>query len=146
MWSRRFRSRGAQRRRILHYMKPIPPPNHAESASLRMARQYIGLRVTLTIDRPYGTSHPVHGFRYEANYGYVPATLAPDGEELDAYLLGPTEPLDQAEGMCVGVIHRLDDDDDKLVVVPDGYQLTDSEILAAVAFQESPGRHRLFRS
>jgi inorganic pyrophosphatase len=111
-----------------------------------MALPYIGRSVTLTIDRPYGSAHPVHGFRYGANYGYVPGTLAPDGEELDAYLLGPTEPLDHAEGTCVGVIHRLDDDDDKLVVVPDGYHLTDSEILAAVAFQEPPGRHRLLRS
>jgi len=111
-----------------------------------MALPYIGRHVTLTIDRPYGTTHPVHGFRCEANYGYVPGALAPDGEELDAYLLGPTQPLDHAEGTCVGVIHRLDDDDDKLVVVPDGYHLTDNEILAAVAFQEPPGRHRLFRS
>ncbi len=111
-----------------------------------MALQYIGRHVTLTIDRPYGTNHPVYGFRYETNYGYVPGTLAPDGEELDAYLLGPTQPLERGEGTCIGVIHRLDDDDDKLVVVPDGCHLTDAEILAAVAFQERPGRHRLFRS
>ena len=113
---------------------------------MRLTLQYVGRRVTVTIDRPYGSTHPVHGFRYEANYGYVPGTLAPDGEERDAYLLGPTEPLDHGEGPCVGVIHRLGDDDDKLVVIPDGYRLTDTEILAAVAFQEQPGRHELLRA
>jgi inorganic pyrophosphatase len=128
-------------------MEPTPTPAEATagSASLRISRQYLGQHVTVTIDRPYGTAHPVHGFRYEADYGYVPGTLAPDGEELDAYLLGPTQPLDHGEGSCVGIIHRLDDDDDKLVVIPTGYHLTDDEILAAVAFQERPGCHELLR-
>jgi inorganic pyrophosphatase len=110
-----------------------------------MALQYVGQHVAVTIDRPYGTAHPVHGFRYEANYGYISGTLTPDGEELDAYLLGPTQPLHHGEGTCVGIIHRLNDDDDKLVVIPPGYDLTDDEILAAVAFQERPGCHELLR-
>jgi inorganic pyrophosphatase len=110
-----------------------------------MALRYVGQYVAVTIDRPYGSAHPVHGFRYETNYGYVPGTLAPDGEELDAYLLGPTWPLDHGEGTCVGIIHRSGDDDDKLVVIADGHDLTDDEILAAVAFQEYPGCHELLR-
>ena len=122
---------------------PAPAPAASESTSLRMALRYVGQHVAVTIDRPYGTAHPVHGFRYEANYGYLPGTLAPDGEELDAYLLGPTQPLDHGEGTCVGVIHRFNDDDDKLVVISTGYDLADNEILAAVAFQERPGCHQL---
>jgi inorganic pyrophosphatase len=110
-----------------------------------MALQYVGQHVAVTIDRPYDTAHPVHGFRYEANYGYISGTLAPDGEELDAYLLGPTQPLHHGEGTCVGIIHRLNDDDDKLVVIAPGYDFTDDEILAAVAFQERPGCHELLR-
>lgn len=47
--------------------------------------------------------------------------------------------------MWVAVIHRLDDDDDKLVIMADGYAYTDDAILAAVAFQEPPGRHVLVR-
>lgn len=116
------------------------------SASLAMALGYLGRHVVVTIDRPYGSAHPVHGFRYEANYGYVPDTLAPDGEELDAYLLGPTQPLDHGDGTCVGIIHRFNDDDDKLVVTPAGYHLSDDQILAAVAFQERPGCHQLLRT
>lgn len=111
-----------------------------------MALAYLGRHVTVTIDRPYGSRHPVHGFRYDANYGFVPGTLAPDGEELDAYLLGPAQALERGEGICVAVIHRRNDDDDKLVVVPEGYDLTDDQILTAVAFQERPGCHELRRA
>jgi inorganic pyrophosphatase len=70
------------------------------------------------------------------NYGYVPGVVAPDGEELDAYLLGVDHPVECAEGVVVVVMHRRDDDDDKLVVVPKGVTLGDVEILTAVAFQE----------
>lgn len=88
------------------------------------------------MDRPLGSCHPSHGFVYEVNYGYLPGTLAPDGAPLDAYVLGVAVPLARAEGVAVAVIHRYDDDDDKLVVVPEGVALTDAEITAAVWFQE----------
>jgi len=39
-------------------------------------------------------------------------------------------------GRCIAVVHRLDDDDDKLVVVPDGTQLSDAEIGQLTQFQE----------
>lgn len=80
------------------------------------------------------------------NYGFVPGTLAPDGEELDAYYLGPSEPLAEARGECIAIVHRLNDDDDKLVVVPTGSGgLDDAAIAAAVAFQEEPGGYVIVR-
>lgn len=126
-----------------------PATNHAtgdDSESLRMARHYLGRSVELTIDRPYGSSHPVHGFRYNANYGYVPGTVAPDGDELDGYYLGEPEPLHTARGTCIAIVHRTGDDDDKLVVVPSGTQLNDAQIAAAVEFQEIPGRYDILRN
>lgn len=39
-------------------------------------------------------------------------------------------------GRCIAVIHRADDDDDKLVVVPDGRAYTDEQIRALTEFQE----------
>jgi inorganic pyrophosphatase len=48
----------------------------------------------------------------------VPDTKAPDGEEIDAYFLGIDKPVKKAQGKCIAIIHRLNDDDDKLVVVP----------------------------
>ena len=55
--------------------------------------EWLGRRVTVTIDRPIGSTHPGAHFEYEVNYGYVAGTIAPDGEELDAYVLGPVVPL-----------------------------------------------------
>jgi inorganic pyrophosphatase len=51
--------------------------------------------VEVIMDRPLGCNHPKHGFRYEVNYGYVPNTLAPDGEEIDVYVLGVDKPLEK---------------------------------------------------
>ncbi|WP_327151565.1 inorganic diphosphatase [Nocardia sp. NBC_01329] len=87
-----------------------------------------------------------HGFRYEANYGFVPGTRAPDGDELDAYFLGTTVPLERAQGEVIAIVHRTDEDDDKLVVVASGTTMSDDEISAAVNFQEIPGRYRILRA
>jgi inorganic pyrophosphatase len=38
---------------------------------------------------------------------------------LDAYVLGVLEPLDEFTGRCIAIIHRINDNDDKLIVVPD---------------------------
>ncbi|APE12150.1 inorganic diphosphatase [Rhodococcus pyridinivorans] len=118
-----------------------------ESESLRLARPFLGRIVDLMIDRPYGSRHPTYGFLYRANYGYVPGTLAPDGDELDAYYLGPSEPMSSAQGTCIAIVHRLHDDDDKLIVVPDpSMTLDDAAIAAAVEFQETAGRYIVIRS
>lgn len=102
-----------------------------------LAEQYLGKEVSIIIDRPLGSKHPEYGFVYEANYGYIPGTESGDSEELDAYYLGVSQPLHAAEGRCIAIIHRLDDDDDKLVIVPKTQtDLTDSEIAKAVYFQE----------
>jgi inorganic pyrophosphatase len=105
-------------------------------SSLMSSTDFIGKLVSVKIDRPLGTRHPQHGFLYMLNYGYVPGVMAPDGEEQDVYVLGVFEPLDQFEGRCIAVVHRLDDDDDKLVLVPDGMQYTDDQIVALTEFQE----------
>ena len=97
---------------------------------------FIGTKLTVTIDRAMGTHHPEHGFVYPVNYGFILGVPAPDGEDLDAYVLGVAKPLENFTGTCVAVIHRMDDDDDKVVLVPAGTTLTDEEIRAATYFQE----------
>ena len=93
--------------------------------------------VKIKIDRPLGSEHPKYDLIYEVNYGFVPDTKAPDGKEIDAYLLGVDKPVDEFTGKCVAIIHRLNDDDDKLVIVPENYkEITNDEILKAVNFQE----------
>lgn len=115
------------------------------NSSLSLARKYLGQEVEVIIDRPLGSKHPKHGFIYEANYGFVPRTRAPDGEELDAYFLGVDKPVKKAKGVCIAIIQRPKDDDDKLVVVPKGVTLTDREILKAVHFQKQWFEHEILR-
>lgn len=99
-------------------------------------KEYLGKKVTVEVDRQLGTRHPKHGFMYMVNYGYIPNTISGDGEELDAYLLGIYEPVEKANGVVIGYIHRTNDDDDKLIVVPEGKEYSDDAIRALTEFQE----------
>ena len=101
-----------------------------------MNRDYIGKIVDVVMDRPLGTKHPKHGFIYEVNYGYIPNTISGDGEELDAYVLGQHKPLERFTGQVIAIIHRTNDDDDKLIVVEEGKNYTDEQIRALTEFQE----------
>jgi len=92
--------------------------------------------VKVIIDRPFGSRHPRHGFIYPINYGFVPDTKAPDGEEIDAYVLGVFEPVQEFIGECIAIIHRRNDDDDKIVVTPKNVFYSDEQIKALIEFQE----------
>ncbi|NSW51263.1 MAG: inorganic diphosphatase [Anaerolineae bacterium] len=96
----------------------------------------LGRPICILIERPLGSRHPKYGFIYPVNYGYVPGTISGDGEALDAYLLGIHQPVDTYTGQVIAVIHRLDDDDDKLVLAPEGMSYSDEDIRALTAFQE----------
>ncbi len=106
---------------------------------------YIGKIVNVKIDRPLGTKHPKHDFYYPFNYGYVPNTISGDGEELDCYVLGVFEPIEEYIGKCIAVIHRLNDNDDKLIIVPENKEYTDEEINALIEFQERFFTHEILR-
>ena len=97
---------------------------------------FLNKTVTVKIDRPMGSKHPKHGFIYPVNYGYVPDTISGDAEELDSYVLGIYEPLSSFTGKCIAVIHRLNDNDDKLIVVPENVCFSDEQIRVLTDFQE----------
>jgi inorganic pyrophosphatase len=103
---------------------------------LSPASRFINSVITITIDRPLGSKHPKWDFEYPVNYGFVPDTKSGDGEEIDAYILGVNEPLKKLTGKCIAVIHRLNDNDDKLILAPNDASFTDVEIRAATEFQE----------
>lgn len=108
--------------------------------------EYLNKTLEIKIDRPLGSKHPKHGFIYPINYGYVPNTISGDGEELDAYILGIYEPLDTFIGKCIAIIHRTNDNDDKLVIVPENKIFTDSEIKVLTDFQEQYFESIIIRS
>lgn len=107
--------------------------------------EYLGQKVDVIVDRPMGSKHPKHDFIYEVNYGYVPGTIAPDGEEIDVYILGINKPIEKVSGICIAVIHRTDDNDDKLVITSNGKDLSDEEIEKLVEFQEKWFKHIILR-
>lgn len=98
--------------------------------------KYLNKTVTVKMDRPLGSKHPDWDLIYEVNYGYLPNTISGDGEELDCYVLGVDKPLDSFTGKCIAIIHRTNDNDDKLIIVPDGMNFTDEEIRNLTNFQE----------
>ena len=102
---------------------------------------FLNKMVACRIDRPLGSKHPRYDIWYPVNYGFVPGCPAPDGDDLDVYVLGVFEPLTEFTGQCIAIVHRLDDDDDKLVLVPRGVTYTDEQIAALIEFQE-----RFFKS
>lgn len=98
--------------------------------------EFLNKIIDVKIDRPMGSRHPKHGFIYPVNYGYIPNTKSYDGEELDCYVLGIFEPLETFIGKCIAIIHRTNDNDDKLIVVPKDKCFSNEQIQTLTEFQE----------
>jgi inorganic pyrophosphatase len=111
-----------------------------------ITENYIGKIVKVKMDRPLGTKHPKWGYIYETNYGFIPNTISGDGEELDVYVLGVRVPLNEFTGRCIAVIHRTNDNDDKLIVVPDGVSIDNDTIEKQISFQEKWFNHIIIRN
>src|SRR5690606_25300767 len=109
------------------------------------AEQLLGQTVKVKVDRPLGSKHPEYDFEYQVNYGFVPNTLSSDGEEQDVYVLGVDKSITEFEGKVIAVVKRIDDSDDKLIVVPDDLELSDEEIEDQIKFQEKWFSHNLVR-
>ena len=107
---------------------------------------YLNKTLSVVMDRPLGSKHSKHDFIYPINYGYIPNTISGDGEELDAYVLGVNEAIKTFTGKCIAIIHRTDDDDDKLIIAPEGAEFTDEEIEQATNFQEKWFNHVIIRN
>lgn len=94
----------------------------------------------------FGSSHPKYSSSiYPLNYGYIPNTTSGDGEPLDCYILGVFNPVETFTGKCIAIIHRNNDDDDKLIIVPEGKNYTNEQIEALLEFQEQYFHHIIIR-
>lgn len=96
----------------------------------------LGKTVNVTVDRPLGSKHPKFDMIYPVNYGYVDGIFAGDGEEQDVYIVGVDEPVADFEGKVIAIVHRLNDNEDKWVVAPDGMSFSADEIRNMLHFQE----------
>ena len=102
-----------------------------------LVKSYLGKTVNIKIDRPIGSIHPKHpGLAYPINYGYIPNVFGGDGEELDVYLLGIDVPVEEYTARIIGIVHRHNDVEDKLVAAPEGLNFNQNKISEAVHFQE----------
>ena len=88
------------------------------------------------MDRPKNSQHPRFGWLYPVNYGYIPNTVSGDGMEIDAYVLKEDRALKSFRGKVAAIIHRRDDNEDKLVVIEQDKSISCDEIEKATFFQE----------
>lgn len=103
-----------------------------------LVKSYLGRTVDIKIDRPIGYVHKKENYSltYPINYGYIPGVIGGDGEELDVYLLGVNEPVTEYRVKIIGIAHRENDIEDKLIAAPVGLNFTKEEIEQAINFQE----------
>lgn len=97
---------------------------------------FLNKTVRVIIDRPLGSQHPKYAFSYPLNYGYIPDTLAKDGAEIDAYIIGIDKPVKVFCGLVKAIIIRLNDCENKLIVTPEEYEVSEEEIRLKTYFQE----------
>lgn len=109
------------------------------------SKEFLNKIITVKIDRPLGSKHPKHNYIYPLNYGFVPNTISGDNEEIDCYVLGIHDPIDTFTGKCIAIIHRLNDDDDKLIITSEDKNFTDSEIRVLTDFQEKFFKSEIIR-
>ena len=101
-------------------------------------KSYLGKEIDIEIDRPIGFIHKKekYSLEYKINYGFIPGVLGGDGEELDVYLLGVTEPVGKYHCKVIAIAHRENDVEDKLIAAPVGITFTKNQVAEAVNFQE----------
>ena len=108
-------------------------------------KKYLGKTVTVKMDRLLGSENPEYHWIFSLNYGFIPDTVSGDDEEIDAYVLGVFKPIEEFTGKVIAIIHRTNDNDDKLIVAPEGVNYTDDQIRALTEFQEKWFKSEIIR-
>ena len=109
-------------------------------------KSLIGKKVHVYIDRPKGSKHPnYNNIIYPVNYGYIKEYTALDGEYQDAYVIGVDEPLEEFGGEVIAIINRKNDNEDKIIVAPEGKKFSNKEIEMFVNFQEKYFKYKLIQ-
>lgn len=103
-----------------------------------IGRNNIGKKVTVIIDRSYGSMHPtLSDVIYPYNSGYVQQDLAKDDFSFqDAYVIGVEEPLEKFTGYVVGIIYHKDEATSKWIVAPAGLEIDQDRIIQLLGIEE----------
>lgn len=106
-------------------------------------KDFLGATIEVEFDRPLGSIQPKFAnMVYPINYGFVPNTQAGDGDPIDVYYLSSDQPLKTVTAQCIGYVHRMDDNEDKLIA-SDGTKYTQAEIEKNLDFQEKWFKHKI---
>ena len=103
-----------------------------------LANSFLGKTVSITVDRPIGFQKKTGSniMTYPLNYGFIPGVFSADKEELDVYLLGVDAPVKEYTAKIIGIAHRRNDNEDKLIAAPEGMSFSGEEIKNLIDFQE----------
>jgi inorganic pyrophosphatase/MoaA/NifB/PqqE/SkfB family radical SAM enzyme len=96
----------------------------------------LGKQVTVLVNKPLGFKDSRTDITYPLNYGFIPGFYSANGSELNAYVLGVSEPIARYEGIAIAIIIHEDDIQNKLVVTKQLKQFTREKIYEAIHFQE----------
>lgn len=107
---------------------------------------YLNQNVKVKVDKPLGSKHQKYGFIYTVNCGFVSDTINKDGEQVDCYVLGVFEHISEFIGKCIAIIHRINDNNDKLIIVPENRNFSNKEIDILIEFQERFFKHEIIRA
>lgn len=97
-----------------------------------LGKEALGRRVTVTVDHPYGSLHPLIGdVVFPCNYGYVADGITEDGEFQNAYIYGVREPVEEFTGFVIAVIYHRDEKETRWVVAS-GLQYDRSDVINTI--------------
>jgi len=108
-------------------------------------KKILNKQVQVIIDRPLGSKHRKYpDIVNSINYGYIKDIYSGDGEEQDAYILGVNEPIKIYNDEIIAILHRLNDVEDKWIVLDESDNYIKDEIEKIIDFKEKYFEHELF--
>ncbi len=100
-----------------------------------LQKEYLGKKVHVYIDHPYGSMHPLVGEFCSCNCGYIDEEGMLEGEFQDAYVVGIKEPLERFEGYVVGILYRKNEQQSKWIIAKEPI-FHKQEVIQEIAFIE----------
>ena len=107
--------------------------------ALTVARHWsrLGTTVTVTVDRPMGSTHPDRpDLVYPINCGYPQGITVPGETRLGVYILGVPHPVSVFTGRVIAILFRENGEGVRWVVAPYGREYDQARIFSEVWFRE----------